>query len=120
MVPNTIPAHISQSQRVGSTVYSAGQLGFDASGRIQGGIGEQTRTALANLRAVLAAEGLGLDDVVKTTVWLRHAGDFTAFNAAYAAAFGAHRPARSTVISELVLPDALVEIEAIASPARGV
>jgi hypothetical protein len=63
------------------------------------------------------AEGLGLADVVKTTVWLGRIGDFAEFNRAYAGVFaatGAPAPARSTVRADLMMPGALVEIEAIA------
>jgi 2-iminobutanoate/2-iminopropanoate deaminase len=63
----------------------------------------------------LEGAGLGLQDIVKTTVWLRREADFAAFNDSYARFFGQIRPARSTVISALVHPAALVEIEAIAS-----
>jgi len=47
------------------------------------------------------------------TVWLKNPSDFAAFDAAYAECFGAHKPARSTVVSDLVLPAALIEIEVI-------
>lgn len=77
-------------------------------------MGGQTTQALSNLRAVLAGLGLTPNDVVKTTVWLTDASAFQAFNDSYAEFFGDHRPARSTVISQLVLPLALVEIEAVA------
>jgi enamine deaminase RidA (YjgF/YER057c/UK114 family) len=56
--------------------------------------------------------------VVKATVWLAKAADFAAFNESYAAAFGETRPARSTVVCPLVLPEALIEIEAIARRQR--
>ena len=63
---------------------------------------------------VLATSGLGLNDVVKTTIWLTRREDFAAFNEAYAAKFGDHRPARSTTICDLALGEALIEIEAVA------
>ena len=67
---------------------------------------------MANLHALLAAEGATLADVVKTTVFLRHISDYQAMNEAYLAAFGDHRPARSAVaVADLPL-SALVEIEA--------
>lgn len=95
-------------------IYSSGQLAFDANGSISGDVASQTRTTLANLAEVLAAHGCGLADVVKATIWLRNESDFAAFNEAYAAVFGEHRPARSTTIAGLAIPSALVEIEAIA------
>ena len=77
-------------------------------------IEEQTRQVLANLATVLSAQGLGLPDVVKTSVFLKNFADFARMNAVYAAVFGAHRPARTTVeVSRLPL-EALVEIECIA------
>ncbi|WP_400193095.1 RidA family protein [Hymenobacter sp. B81] len=78
-------------------------------------IEEQTRQALHNLATVLSAAGLGLPDIVKTTVFLKNFADFGRMNAVYAEVFGEHRPARSTVeVSRLPL-DALVEIECIAA-----
>jgi 2-iminobutanoate/2-iminopropanoate deaminase len=59
-----------------------------------------------------------LDDVLKVTVWLTDAADFAEFNLAYAAFFPGRKPARSTVVAGLVLPDARVEIEAIARAPR--
>ena len=77
-------------------------------------IEEQTRQVLANLSTVLSSRGLGLADVVKTTVFLKNFADFSRMNAVYADVFGAHRPARTTVeVSRLPL-DALVEIECVA------
>ncbi len=79
---------------------------------VEGGVEAQTAQALANLAALLTAEGASLAHVVKTTVFLRHIWDFAAMNEVYAQAFGEHRPARSTVgVASLPL-DALVEIEA--------
>lgn len=106
--------HLSTAVPAGPLVFCSGQLAFDAQGDIAGDVGAQTRLCLQNLASVLTSHGLALGDVVKTTVWLRHAEDFAAFNATYAQIFGAHRPARSTVVSGLALPAALVEIEAIA------
>ncbi|GAB2962456.1 RidA family protein [Hymenobacter coalescens] len=78
-------------------------------------IEEQTRQALQNLATVLSAQGLGLSDIVKTTVFLKNFADFQRMNAVYAEVFGAHRPARTTVeVSRLPL-EALVEIECIAA-----
>lgn len=95
-------------------LFLSGQLAFDGQGRIAGDADAQTRRCLQRCREVLASQGLDLDAVVKATVWLRQAEDFAAFDAAYAQMFGAHRPARSTVVSALVLPEALIEIELIA------
>jgi 2-iminobutanoate/2-iminopropanoate deaminase len=108
-------AHLSQAIETGDLVFTSGQLAFDENGQLQeGGAGEQTTQALRNLQRVLANTGLDLSDVVKTTVWITNITDFTAFNDAYAAMFGDHMPTRSTVVAQLVLPGALVEIEAVA------
>ena len=106
----------SHAVEVGGVVYSSGQTPVDpATGRlVLGGIGEQTRQCFANLFGVLAAAGLGPDDVVKVNVYLTHMHDFEAMNAAYAEVFAEPFPARTTVgVSELPL-GAKVEIELIA------
>src|SRR5262245_25838102 len=110
--------HLSQIVEAGDFVFTAGQMAFDESGSLSGDIGEQTTRAIANLEAVLKGAGVGLEHVVKTTVWITRVEDFAAYNAAYAAAFGAHKPARSTVVSGLVAPGALIEIEAVAHRRR--
>jgi 2-iminobutanoate/2-iminopropanoate deaminase len=94
-------------------IFTSGQLAF-ANGTLEGDIAVPTACVIANLEAVLAPHGLGLTDIVKTTVWLKRTQDFVAFNDAYAAVFGEHRPARSTAICDLAFEEALVEIEAVA------
>ena len=106
--------HLTASVAAGGFVYTSGVLARDTEGAISGDIRRQTRQALDNLATVLADHGLALADVVKTTVWLRQAEDAPAFNEVYAGMFGTHRPCRSTVVSGLVAPQALVEIEAVA------
>ena len=106
--------HLSPCTVATGLVFVSGQLGFDSDGATSGDVGDQTRAALAHLEARLKEAGCGLEDVVKTTVWLSSAADFSAFNAAYAEVFGVTKPARSTVVAELVVTGALVEIEAIA------
>lgn len=109
----------SQAVVSGGFVYSSGQVALDpATGQlIQGGIREQTRQVLENLKAVLAAGGSDLGRVVKAVVFLKDMGDFSAMNeiyATYLAAEGAVAPARSTVEVARLPKDALVEIEVIA------
>jgi 2-iminobutanoate/2-iminopropanoate deaminase len=82
---------------------------------LAGGIAEQTRRALENLRAVLAAGGTSLSQVVKTTVFLADMADFAQMNDVYGSFFGNHRPARSTVAVAGLPRGALVEIEVIAT-----
>ncbi|KZY36334.1 enamine deaminase RidA [Roseovarius sp. HI0049] len=106
--------HLSPYVRNGNTVITSGQLAFDDTGIISGDITEQTTRILKRIDSLLAQEGMGLQNVGKTSVWLVNAADFPAFNDAYAAAFGDRRPARSTVVSALTAPGALIEIEAMA------
>ena len=75
----------------------------------------QTRQVLANVTAVLAAAGLTLQHVVKSTVFLKDMADFAKMNALYEAAFAPHKPARSTIQVAKLPADARVEIEVIAS-----
>jgi 2-iminobutanoate/2-iminopropanoate deaminase len=84
---------------------------------VPGGIAEQTTRVIENLKAVLAAAGASLGQVVKTTVFLKSMGDFAAMNEVYGryfAADGVVAPARSTVEVARLPKDALVEIEVIA------
>lgn len=106
----------SQAVRIGDLVYTAGQIGIvPASGAIEGRtIDEQTHQVLRNLRAVLEAAGSGLEQVVKTTVFLADIKDFKAMNAVYATYFPAAPPARSAVQAAALPLGAMVEIEAIA------
>jgi 2-iminobutanoate/2-iminopropanoate deaminase len=96
-------------------VYTSGQIGLDPrKNELLDGVGAQTKQALANLDAVLAAAGCTLGDVVKTTVFLADMADFEAMNKVYAQAFGEPFPARSTVAAKGLPKDARVEIEVIA------
>jgi 2-iminobutanoate/2-iminopropanoate deaminase len=110
------PPHLAKWTEAQGLVFVSGQLPHDASRQVVGTeIEAQTAQALANLDIVLNDAGLDRSCVVKTTVWIRAAGDFSGFDAAYANFFGVHRPARSTVVCDLVAPKALVEIEAVAA-----
>lgn len=102
--------------RVGQMIFTAGQLGIDPeSGEfIQGGIVAETRQALKNLTAVLAEAGASLENVVKTTVFLRDMDDFSLMNGVYAQFFTEDPPARSAVQVARLPKDAAIEIEAIA------
>jgi 2-iminobutanoate/2-iminopropanoate deaminase len=107
--------HFSPWKEAAPLIFISGQLAFDSNGQISvHDIAGQTQQALRNLETVLKSAALELRDVVKTTVWLRDAADFPAFNEAYAKFFGETKPARSTVVCALVHPKALVEIEATA------
>ncbi len=98
-------------------VFVSGQLPIDpVTGAFpEGGIREQTRQSLLNARAILEAAGLGLGNVVKTTVFLADMGDFAAMNEVYAQFFAAPYPARSAVAVKTLPKGALVEVECIAA-----
>lgn len=105
---------LSPAVRAGDYVFVSGQVPVGADGKIvPGGIAGQTAQVLENIAKVLSLADCSLSDVVKTTVWLKHAEDFAGFNAAYAPFFPTNPPARSTAESRLMI-DILVEIEAIA------
>ena len=106
----------SQAVRVGSTIYCAGQIPLDPkSGQIVSkDISEQTRRVLDNIGAILNAEGLSFQNIVKTTIFLTDLADFQTVNEIYASYFKQAPPARSTV-QVLALPrSARIEIEVIA------
>jgi 2-iminobutanoate/2-iminopropanoate deaminase len=106
----------SQAVVSGDLVFCAGQIGLDpATGKlVEGGFAAQLDRVLANVAAVLAAEGLDLGDVVKTTVFVTDLKDGPALNQAYGRAFPEPYPARSTVQVAALPAGAVVEIEAIA------
>ncbi len=100
---------------VGDFVFLSGHLALDTEGRICGYTPkDQTRKALENLRATLGAAGLTLDDVVKTTIFLRDMDEFGAVNEVYGEFFSEPYPARSTVEVARLPKDMHVEIEAVA------
>jgi len=105
----------SQGIAVDGLVFCSGQLGLDpATGELADGVEAQADRALRNLAAVLDAAGLGLADVVRTTIYLADIGDFTAVNAVYARHMADPPPARSTFAVGALPRGGLVEIDAIA------
>ncbi len=100
----------------GTLLFTAGQIPIDArSGQvIEGDIRVQTRLVLNNLKAILASGGAGMDDVVKTTVYLADLNEFAGMNEVYAEFFTVRPPARSTVEVSRLPREVKVEIEAIA------
>ncbi|MDW6023991.1 RidA family protein [Mesorhizobium sp. BAC0120] len=110
---------LSPAVRAGDFVYVSGQVPARADGTmVEGGIEAQTRQVLDNVKAALALAGATMDDVVKTTVWIEDARDFSGMNKVYASYFSKKPPARTTVESRLML-DIKVEIEAVAyAPAK--
>src|ERR1700730_8978990 len=111
----------SQAVRVGSTIYCAGQIPLDPkSGQlVSGGIDAQTRRVLENITAVLKAEGLTFENIVKTTIFLVDLGDFQTVNEIYGSYFKQAPPARSTVQVAALPKGARVEIEVIAMADEG-
>jgi 2-iminobutanoate/2-iminopropanoate deaminase len=109
----------SQAVRIGNFLYTSGQVALDpATGAlVAGSVKEQTARVAENLKAVLAAAGASLAQVVKTTVFLKNMEDFASMNEIYGRYFVADSavpPARSTVEVARLPKDALVEIEVIA------
>ena len=111
----------SQAIRVGNLVYTSGQIPIDpATGAfVEGGIREQTRQSLTNVRAILAEAGLAMSDVVKTTVFMADMNDFAEMNAVYAEFFAEPYPARSAVAVKTLPKGTLVEIEVVAEAPGG-
>ena len=98
--------------RAGEWLVVSGQVGLADGKLVSGGLEDELRQAIANLRGHLEANGASLTDVVKTTVFLRHMSDYALMNEVYMAEFGDHRPARSAIgVAELPI-GALVEVEA--------
>ncbi|MDY6277956.1 MAG: RidA family protein [Bacteroidales bacterium] len=117
---NAAPAAIGPySQAISSAaglVFVSGQLPInpETGAFPEGGVKEQTRQSLLNAKAILEQAGLGLGNVVKTTVFLADMGDFAAMNEVYSQFFTAPFPARSAVAVKTLPKGALVEIECIA------
>ncbi len=109
----------SQAIEVNGFVYASGQLPIDpATGAFpDGGVKEQTRQSLLNVKAILEEAGLALSNVVKTTVYLADMGDFAAMNEVYSQFFAQPFPARSAIAVKALPKGALVEVEVVA--ARG-
>lgn len=102
--------------QAGIFFFTAGQLGLDpATGLIvEGGVAAETRQALLNLKSILEAGNSSLENVVKTTVFLRDMADFAKMNAIYAEFFIVDFPARSAIQVAALPKNAAVEIEAVA------
>jgi 2-iminobutanoate/2-iminopropanoate deaminase len=108
----------AQGVRVGNLIFTAGQIPIDPVTQqvVAGGIAEQTKRVLENLKAILEEAGSSLDRAVKATVFLKDLNDFSAMNAVYAAylEFDGEAPARTTVEVSRLPRNVLVEIELIA------
>ncbi|NCF19823.1 MAG: RidA family protein [Haliea sp.] len=107
--------HFTPARRAGDFIYVSGQLPFDAAMQIvDGGIETQTRACIDHISRALESVGSSLAMVVKNMVWLTDPADFPVFNRTYAEYFPEEPPARATVGTTLMVPGALIEIEAIA------
>jgi 2-iminobutanoate/2-iminopropanoate deaminase len=106
----------AQAVKMGDLLFTSGQIPLGLDGQIvQGGIKEQTHQVFANLRAILEAAGSSFASVLKATVFIKDMNQFAELNEVYAAYFGDHKPARSTVEVARLPRDVFVEIELIAA-----
>jgi 2-iminobutanoate/2-iminopropanoate deaminase len=104
----------SPLRRVGDFYYCSGQIGQIDGKLVDGGFETQARQTLDNLRAVFASDDVGLDKLVKTTVFLDDMSNYAAMNSIYAEYFTSNPPARSAVCVKALPLSASIEIEAIA------
>ena len=106
----------SQAIRVGNIIFTSGQIPIDpATGAfVEGGIKEQTRQSLLNVKAILNEAGTTMDHVIKTTVFMADMNDFAEMNSVYSEFFNTPYPARSAVAVKTLPKGALVEIDVIA------
>jgi len=106
----------SPAVKAGGFVYVSGQVPIDTSTNQMslGDIQHETRLILNNTRKILEGAGASLAQVIKCTVYLANGADFKAMNEVYAEFFGEHKPARTTVVCQFVMPEIKVEIDCIA------
>lgn len=119
VLPGIQPSKSAYSQVVEANgfVFVAGQVGEDpATGEVvQGGLDAETRAMFANVRRCLQAVGLGLDDIVKTTVYLVDMDDWAAYNAVFREIFPNDPPTRATVAVAGLVPPYRIEVEVVAA-----
>ncbi len=108
-------AHYNPAVRAGDFVYTCGHIGLeDEDGHECTNIEDQTRATLVDLRKTLAAAGATMDDIVKATVFIADIGYYEKMNEVYMEFFAGPTPARSTIVTKLVMDEILVEIECVA------
>ena len=106
----------AQAVEVNGFVFVSGQLPINMeTGEMETDIRKATLASLSNLKSIVEEAGLSIDNVAKTTVFMKDLEEFTAMNEVYAEFFGSHTPARSTFQVAKLPKDAVVEIEAIVS-----
>jgi 2-iminobutanoate/2-iminopropanoate deaminase len=110
----------SQAVRIGSFLFCSGQIPLDPQSAqiVEGDINAQGRRVMENISAVLRAEGLGFENIVKTTIFLTNLGDFQAVNELYGSYFKSDPPARSTIQVAALPKGAQIEIEVIAAATK--
>ena len=114
-VSNAPKLPFSPAIRAGDYIFVSGQAGFvDAQGRKVETIEAQTRQCLENMKQILEAAASSLNDVVKVTIFLGNVNDFAKMNEVYQSYFTKDLPARSTVVTGLVNPNMLIEMECVA------
>ena len=104
----------NQAIRIGNMVFTSGQAGRNRETGKMGDISDQARRCIGNIAAILETAGASLADVVKVTVFLKHAGDWKAFNEEYLKLMPEPLPARTSAIVQLKSDDMLCEMECIA------
>ncbi len=106
----------SQAVKVGNLLFTSGQIPIDPATNtlVEGGIEVQARRVMENVKAILTARGAGMDNIVKTVVFIKDMNDFTKVNEIYAEYFTGNYPARSCVEVARLPKDVLIEMEAIA------
>ena len=106
---------ISPAIRAGKLLFISGQLGLDDNGELVSADAElQVRQCIKRLQEITDAAGAGLERIVKANIWVTDKGVFPTVNRVWAEFFQEQPPARSTVVSELLIPGAVVEVDAIA------
>lgn len=113
--------HYTPGIRAGDFIYVSGQGPIDpvTDVLVVTDVETQTRITLENVARILAAAGAGVTDIVKVSMFLRDISDFQAMNRAYAAFFGDHKPARTTIEAKFHKSEMLVEVDCVAYKPRG-
>ena len=107
--------HLSPGVQVDDILYVSGHVGTDGNGNILGGMGAQTRQALANLRAVIVTAGGRMEDIIKMTCYLTNMDDYAEYAKVRMETWRDDPPATSTIcVAHLMRPELLVELEAVA------
>lgn len=106
----------SQAVKYGNIVFTSGALGIDpgTGAFVEGGIRAQTKKCLENVKAILEASGSSLENVLKTTIFIKDMNDFSVINEIYSQYFTEKQPGRSCVEVARLPKDALIEIEVVA------